>query len=214
MTSTSTTIAVLGGNGRTGNFVVKELLNQGYFIKLLVRDPESVLIQHRQIEVIKGDARDPERIKDLVKDCQGIISTVGQRQGEPLVASVATRLILDAMKEFNVTRYIVVAGLNLDVPTDRKSPQTLLATEWMKTNFPIIQQDRQQAYTLLTLSSVQWTLVRVPFIEFTNAMGKLTISVEDCLGTKINAGDIAEFVVQQLSNDQFHRQAPFISSPQ
>jgi hypothetical protein len=33
MNSTPTTIAVLGGSGRTGNFVVHELLRQGYFVK-------------------------------------------------------------------------------------------------------------------------------------------------------------------------------------
>lgn len=213
MNSDSTTIAVLGGGGRTGNFVVYELLRRGYFVKLLIRHPETFQICHPHIEITVGDALDAERIDSLVKDSDAIINTIGQRQGEPLVASQVTHHILDAMQKFSVHRYISVAGLNIDVPTDRKGSQTLMATEWMKANYPVIQEDRQRAYTLLAKSNVHWTLVRVPFIEFKEAVGKITVSLEDCLGSKITAGDIAKFVVRQLSDSTFENQSPFITNP-
>lgn len=208
----TSTIAVLGGGGRTGNFVVQTLLREGYSLKLLVRNPESLSIKNEQIEVIQGDALEPDAIKYLVKDCRAVVSTIGQRQGEPLVASLATRHILEAMKIANVNRYVLVAGLNVDVPTDRKGPATLMATQWMKEKFPTIQEDRQKTYALLVDSNVHWTLVRVPFIEFQEATGKITVSLEDCLGTKITAGDIAQFVADQLRDDKFHYQAPFVAN--
>ena len=96
--------------------------------------------------------------------------------------------------------------------TDKKSTQTLAATEWMKANFPVIQEDRQKAYSALLESPLDWTLVRVPMIEFTEAGGNLTVNREDCLGTKITAGAIADFLIQQLSDNQFYRQAPFIAT--
>ncbi len=49
-------------------------------------------------------------------------------------------------------------------------------------------------------------------IEFTGEAGNLKISVEDCLGTRITAGDIANFLVQQVTDDRFFRQAPFIAN--
>ena len=54
--------------------------------------------------------------------------------------------------------------------------------------------------------------MRVPMIEFTEAGGNLTVNCEDCLGTKITADAIAGFLIQQISDKQFYRQAPFIAA--
>lgn len=153
-----------------------------------------------------------EIVKLLVKDCEAIISTVGQRKDEPLVASATSINVLKAMAEFGIKRYILVAGLNVDTPFDKKSLETNIATEWMKSNFPIIHADRQKTYSILSDSEVNWTLVRVPFIEFTNISGEIIVSLEDCPGKKISATDIATFLIKQLSDITYFKKAPFIAT--
>ena len=205
-------VAVLGGGGRTGKFLVNQLLKQEFSIKLLLRNPESFTIQSSQIEIIQGDALDLNSIKLLLKDCQAILSTIGQRKDEPLVASLATSNILKVMKDYGIERYILLAGLNIDTPFDKKSPKTSMATDWIKTNFPLIQEDRQKAYTFLVESNVNWTQVRVPFIEFTDESTEIAISLEDCLGDKISANDIANFMVTEMLESKYSRKSPFISA--
>jgi putative NADH-flavin reductase len=205
-------IAIIGGGGRTGKYLVTQLINQGYSVKLLIRNPENFQIKSPLIEIVKGDALDFEAINYLLKNCQAVISTVGQRPGEPLVAELATKNVLQAMLQNNVKRYLLVAGVNIDTPFDNKSEETIIATNWMKTNYPIIQEDRQKAYTLLFNSSVDWTLVRVPFIEFTDAVGKIVVNLEDCLGNKISAGNIAAFLIEQLSDKTYIGKSPFIAN--
>lgn len=205
-------VAVLGGGGRTGNYLVNQLLKEGFSIKLLLRNPENFSIQNKQIEIIKGDALDLASIKLLLKDCQAVLSTIGQRKDEPLVASQATNNILNVMKEYEIERYILLAGLNIDTPFDKKSSKTQMATDWMKTNFPVIQQDRQKAYDLLVESKVNWTQVRVPFIEFTNISTEISINIEDCLGDKISAYDIAKFMTREMIDSKYNRKSPFISA--
>ena len=165
----NTTIAVLGGGGRTGKFLVAKLIDQGYRLKVLLRSPENFELHHPSVEIVKGDAIDPVSIHELVKNSQAVISTLGQRKDEPFVAHTATVNILKAMTYHKIRRYVLVAGINIDTPYDKKSPQTLAATEWMKANFPLIQEDRQKAYSALLESPLDWTLVRVPMIEFTDA---------------------------------------------
>ena len=206
-------IAVLGGGGRTGKYLVSELLSQGYALKLLLRNPEKFQLVSPHIEIIRGDALDLKAIRSLVNGCQAVISSIGQRQGEPLVASLATKNILQAMVEEDIKRFIQVAGINVDTPYDKKGAETAKATEWMKMNFPLIQEDRQKAYTALTLSLVKWTLVRVPFIEFTESRSQTIVGLEDCPGTKICAPDIAAFLVRQLGDETYVGKAPFISNP-
>lgn len=207
-----TKIAILGGGGRTGKYLVTQLLKQGYHLKLLLRSPENFSIESPLIEIIKGDAIDFETIRILVQDCQTIISTVGQRKDEPLVASQASINVLKAMAEFGIKRYILVAGLNVDTPFDKKSLETNIATEWMKSNFPTIHADRQKTYSILSDSEVNWTFVRVPFIEFTNISDKIIVSLEDCPGKKISATDIATFLIEQLSDITYFKKAPFIAT--
>lgn len=205
-------VAVLGGGGRTGNYLVNQLLKQGFSVKLLLRNPENFSIQNNQIEIIKGDALDLEAIKSLLIDCQAVVTTIGQRKDEPLVASMATKSILDVMTDLGIQRYVLLAGLNIDTPFDKKSEKTQMATDWMKANFPTIQEDRQKAYNFLVESNVNWTQIRVPFIEFTDLSSEIVVNIEDCLGDKISAINIAKFMIQEMTESKFSKQSPFISA--
>lgn len=207
-----TTIAVLGGGGRTGTYLVQELLHRGYQLKLLLRQPDHFSISHHSIQIYKGDATHYDDIHELVRGCDAIISTVGQRPNEPLVASQATQHILRVMEEFQIRRYISVAGLNLDTPTDQKNARTQMATDWMKSTYPIIHEDRQRAYEVLAESQVDWTLVRVPFIVFTDERGATNSDLVDCSGEKVRPPDLAAFLADQLTDTRYLRQAPFVAS--
>jgi putative NADH-flavin reductase len=205
-------VAILGGGGRTGQFVVAELVQQQNPMKLLLRTPNNFGIQHNLFEIIKGDACDPDAIDVLMQNCQAVISTIGQRKDEPLVAERATKNVITAMEKYKLQRYILLAGLNIDMAGDHKSARTIAATEWMRNNFPHIQQDRQNALSRLAQSDLDWTMVRVPFIHFVPGCRRTKINLTDCLGDSIMAGDIANFLVQQLTNRDFIRQAPFIAN--
>src|SRR5688572_7058195 len=94
------TIAILGGGGRTGRFLVSKLIHQGYSLKLLLRNPENFDLHDPLIKIVTGNATNPESIHQLLQGCDAVISTVGQRKDEPLVASTATINILHTMNEF------------------------------------------------------------------------------------------------------------------
>ncbi|MBJ2123758.1 NAD(P)-dependent oxidoreductase [Flavobacterium sp. IB48] len=205
-------VAVLGGGGRTGKYLVNQLLENGFSVKLLLRNPDNFTFQNSKIEIIKGDAIKEESVKLLLKDCQAVISTIGQRPGEPMVASEATKNVLNAMNEYEIQRYILLVGLNIDTPFDKKSPKTIMATDWMKTNFPEIQKDRQLTYDLLTNSKVNWTQVRVPLIVFSDDSDKISVNLEDCLGDRITALDISKFLVKEMVESKYSHQSPFISA--
>jgi putative NADH-flavin reductase len=206
-------IAVLGGGGRTGKFLVAQLFQQGYSLNVLLREPSTFVNHESLIEIVNGDALDIDAIRMLLKDCTAVLSTIGQRADEPLVSLQATSNIIKVMHEINIRRYILVAGINIDTPFDKKGPRTLAATEYMKIHFPAIQDNRQETYKLLSsCEHVAWTLVRVPMIEFAEGKGNIKVSLDDCPGTRITAGDIAQFVIQQLHDDRFVRKAPFIAN--
>lgn len=204
-------IAVIGGGGRTGQYIVNQLLEKGCSLKLLLRDPENFNIHSPQIEILQGDVLDVGAVKRLVEGCDAVISTVGQRKDEPLVASQAIIHVLNAIGARPV-RYLVLAGLNVDTPTDQKGEETTKATEWMRATFPVIHEDRQKSYSVLAASNADWIMVRVPYIEFNGNRSEVKVNATDSPGSKIDAADIAAFMIRQLTDDTWLRKAPFISN--
>jgi putative NADH-flavin reductase len=205
------TVAVIGGTGKAGKYLVKQLLLQKFRIKLLHRKPETLNFDSPLIEVIKGDARDYDAIHNLLDGCDAVLSCLSQPVGEPTIFSVATGNILKAMNAHHISRYITTAGLNVDTPSDQKSPQTQFGTNWMYENFPTTTKDRQVEYQLSTDSDIDWTMVRLPLIAQTDDISEVTVSLIDCPGSNISATNLALFMIKALGDNEFVKQAPFIA---
>lgn len=207
-------IAVIGGTGKSGKYLVKQLIEQGFQIKMLLRNPDNFQIINSLVEVVKGDVTNASTVNTLISGCQAVISTLGLGipASEPTIFSRSTTNIIRAMLEHGVRRYIVTTGLNVDTPLDNKSPGTLHGTDWMRKSFPISTADKQSEFEILSKSEVDWTLVRLPLIEQTDESGEIVVSLEDCPGDKISATDLANFLMQQLFTDTFVRKSPFIAS--
>ena len=205
-------VAVIGGTGKAGKYLIKQLLLQNYQIKLLHRRPEILQLNTPLIEVVKGDARNYEAIWKLLNECDAVLSCLSQPIGERTIFSDATRNIIEGMNEHQISRYITIAGLNVDTPIDNKGPQTQFGTKWMYQNFPETTADRQTEYELLAASNINWTIVRLPLIQQTDHISKIGLSLTDCPGDNISTTNLALFMIAQLNSDHYVKQAPFIAN--
>ncbi len=82
----------------------------------------------------------------------------------------------------------------------------------MKNNYPKTTADKQKEFELLSESDIDWTLVRLPLIEMTDEKSEWKASLEDCLGEKISATDLADFLIGQLFEEAYIKKAPFIAN--
>lgn len=205
-------IAVIGGTGKSGTYLVKELLRRNIPMKLLLRTHTEFAIGNQPVEIVRGDARDYASVQKLLEGCSAVISTLGQPKGETSIFSDATRNVLLAMKELEINRYIVTTGLNVDVPGDEKNERVRMATNWMYQNFPETTKDKQAEYELLAASQVDWTMVRLPLIIQTDERFPIHVDLKDCMGENISAADLASFLADQLSNDEYIRKSPFVAN--
>ena len=83
-------IAVIGGTGKAGKYLINQLINQGYHIKALTRNPEKLRHDSSLIEKVTGDARNFETVFTLLQGCDAVISTIGPSKNEPDTCSIAT----------------------------------------------------------------------------------------------------------------------------
>jgi putative NADH-flavin reductase len=205
-------IAVIGGTGKAGKYLTAQLINQSYHIKALTRNPEKLKHDSLLLEKITGDARNYETVFTLLQGCDAVISTIGPSKNEPDTCSIVTGHVIHAMQTLNIKRYIELAGLAIDTPSDKKGFITKLLVRIMKLIVPAIIADRQKGYRLLSESNLDWTLVRSSMIEQTDQKRTVKTSLLDCTGRKVSSSDLALFLINQLSDDQFIRKSPFISS--
>lgn len=206
-------IAIIGGTGKSGQYLVKQLIAQGFSFKLLLRNPDKFTENYKQVEVIKGDVTSYEAVYSLVKDSSAVISMLGLSipASEPTIFSTSTAHIIKAMNTCGINRYLVTTGLNVDTPFDNKGKQTAMATEWMKNTYPTSTANKQQEYEMLVNSTINYTLVRLPVIEQTGDLRPVLVSETDCPGTTISATSLAHFLIEQLSSEVYNRKSPFIA---
>ncbi|MEJ2905269.1 NAD(P)H-binding protein [Pedobacter panaciterrae] len=205
-------VALIGATGKAGSYLLKTLLNQGYTVKALIRNPSSYNYLHPNLEIVRGDIKDLETANELIKNCGVVISALGQAKDEPLIASVAAHNIIKAMNKQQIKRYIFLTGLNIDVPGDKKSMKTVQASTWMKETFPVFVADKEKAFEIVKMSGLDWTMVRLPWIEQTEEVRNLTVSLEDSPGEKISTTDLAHFLIDQILETDFIGKAPFVAS--
>ena len=205
-------IAILGGTGKSGRYLVSQLLSKGHHLKLLLRNPENYLDKNQLVELVQGDVRNYESVHLWLEGCQAVISALGQPKGEPSIFSQASRNIVQAMKHFGIERYIVITGLSVDTPSDKKGNRTKLATDWMNANYPETTLDKQVEYQVLCGCKMNWTMVRLPKIEQTDESSKVLVGLEDCPGDRISSIDLACFLIEQLSDSTYARKAPFVAN--
>jgi putative NADH-flavin reductase len=113
-------IAVIGGTGKSGKYLVQRLLGRAFPLKILVRNPETCPIKSPMVEIIQGNVRSAETVRSLIEGCQAVISTLGQPRGEDPIFSQATTNVIRSMTEFGVKRYILITGLNVDTAMGKK----------------------------------------------------------------------------------------------
>jgi putative NADH-flavin reductase len=207
-------VAVIGGTGKSGKYLVQQLIRREFHLKVLVRNPDHFKIIHPLIECVYGNVSDIHSVRSLLKDCKAVISTLGMGipKSEPTLFSQSTSNVIKVMREFGMKRYIVITGLNVDTPFDCKGVETKASTDWMKNNYPTSTADKQKEYELLFGSDMDWTLVRLPMIKLTDEQNEVSISLEDCPGEKIDATDLANFLIDQLTDTRYIKSAPFIAS--
>jgi hypothetical protein len=207
-------VALIGGSGRVGRFLIQRVSDAGYSMRVLVRNPEKIKPIDGRMEIVQGNARDIASIGSLLQGCDTVLNALGQRnaKGEAPIFSTATGHVLAVMKELGIRRYILVRAFSIDAPWDHKDLRTRLISRLVRWVIPEIWADWQKELETLLRSDVEWTLVRIPILADDPPVGQVRVDLESLPGKKISGYDVANFVVAQITEPTYVRKAPFIGN--
>lgn len=206
-------IAIIGGTGKVGRHIAARALENGYQVRMLVRNPEKLTFRDARIEIVEGNVQNLEDIRKQLKDCQIVINTFGQPLKEKPFYSNVTEKILEVMADLQIDRYIGVTGGSLTINGDKKKILNRVGAKMFEIIYSNMMIDKKKEWHILNRNKlIKWTLIRLLFIVDGTEIGFIKENLTDMPGAKITNRDIATFIINQIENLKYVQKAPFISN--
>jgi len=203
-------VIVFGGTGTIGRLVVEQAAEQGHEVTLLTRNRALVGPPDPRVHVVEGDVFDARAIAPVIAGHDAVVVTLGGgRKGG--VRARGTAAIIEAMRATEVRRLVVLSLIGVG------DSRQQLNFFWKRLMFGLLLRgayaDHVEQERLTRASGLDWTIVRPG--SFTD--GPRTGSYRRGFGPqekttlKVSRADVAEFVVEQLTDDTWLRQAPSLA---
>ncbi|MEO6804234.1 MAG: SDR family oxidoreductase [Granulicella sp.] len=209
-------VAIFGASGATGQLLTEHSLTAGHQVTVLLRSPESFPFRTR-VHIIQGNAFDPVAVANTLSGADVVLSALGARSlKKEDVLERAVPLIVTAMNQAGIRRIIALGSAGALPSSLDKQPawrrwivQNLVYNTFLK--YPVASQISQ--YKTLSTSGLDWTMVMPPMLTNGPAKGHYRIDGEALPrnGSRISRADVADFMMQQLTSDEWKQKGVYLS---
>jgi uncharacterized protein YbjT (DUF2867 family) len=206
-------VLIIGATGGTGRAVVSAAKAAGHEVTALVRSAEKAVdlsIDH----LVEGSVLDPAALARAMQGVEAVISVLGTKLSpirEVRLLSQATELMVQQMQQAGVRRFVCVTGMGAG--DSRGHGGALFDGLLLPLLLRKIYQDKNRQEAVIKRSDLDWTIVRPSVLS--DRPGRQSYSAMTDLsafhGGSIARADVAHFLVQQLSSDDWLRKTPLIS---
>lgn len=206
-------ITIFGATGKTGAHLVEQALAAGHQVVALARTP-SKLASHERLTVLQGDIGNATQVAQAIQGADAVLSVLGPTSNAPdFQVSRGTANIMAAMQAQGVRRLIVSTGAGVRDPHDAPKFFDNAIVALLQVVSKNVYADMQRTAELVRASDLDWTIVRVPMLTNDALKGKVRVGyVGNGIGTRITRADLAAFMLKQLQDNTYLRQAPAISN--
>ena len=211
-------VVIFGATGFSGKAILKEALSQQHQVTVLVRNKSSILVQDKNLKIVEGNVMDKHTVAEVLKNSDAVIQClgVGGKGNGKLTTfiSVATKIIVEEMEKQEIKRLIAMSNVGAG---NSVSFQPWIFTKiilpyfmkWLK----VLIDDKNRMEPIIMNSELDWTIVRCPnIVDKTPKRNVLATLDGKGLKLAVTLGDMAEFIVQQLIDASYFKQAPSISN--
>ena len=211
-------IIIFGATGFSGQAILEEAIKQGHEVTILVRDASKIQNRYNNINIVEGNVLDPKAVASVLHHQEAVIQCLGvggKGDGRPTTfISDATNVIVNEMQKKNIKRLIAMSnvGAGNSVAFQPWFFNKIILPFFMKW-LKVIIDDKNRMEPIIMNSNLDWTIVRCPNIVDKSAKGKYNATL-DGKGLKltITLPDLSKFMVDQLKEMNFIKQAPCISN--
>jgi len=211
-------VIIFGATGFSGQAILGETIKQGHEVTVLVRDASKVKIRHKNLRIVEGNVLDSQKVAFFIQNQEAVIQCLGvggKGDGNPTTfISDATKIIVDEMQKQNIKRLIALSnvGAGNSIAFQPWFFTKIILTYFMKW-LKVIIDDKNRMEPIIMNSNLNWTIVRCPNIVDKPAKGKYNATLDGKgLKLSITLDDLSKFMVGQLKETTFNKQAPCVSN--
>ncbi|WP_035020451.1 NAD(P)-dependent oxidoreductase [Anoxybacillus flavithermus] len=202
-------IALFGATGMIGKRILTEALERGHEVTAIVRDRARLGVQHERLAVVTGDIFHTERVTEVVRGHEVVISAFGPKMGEEQTLLEATQSLIAGVKKAGVSRLIAVGGAgSLEVA---KGVQLVDTSEFPDFIKPIALAHREALEMYRQEKELDWTNVSpAALIEPGERTGTYRIGTDQLVvneqgESRISVEDYAVAILDEVENPRFSR---------
>lgn len=206
-------IAIFGATGTVGRQLVTQSLNDGHTVTAFARQPDVLGLEHPNLTLCPGNVLDRQAVSAAVAGQDAVMITLGAGRKAGVRAD-GTRHIVDAMKQHQVSRLVCMSSLGAG-----ESWQAL-SFFWKYLMFGLLlrpamaDHNEQETIVKSADSSIDWVIVRPGAFTDGERTGSYQTGRFDehrKPAGKISRADLTDFLLKQLKDTVYLRQAPGIS---
>ena len=185
---------------------MQQALDLGHQVTALVRKPDKLKIEHPNLKVMKGNVLDYASIEAAMPGQSAVLCALGHKRWlyPTRILSEGTRNILRAMKTCNVPRLICETSLGIGSAVGRGGLfNTLFVIPFI---LPFYFWDKVRQEEIIAESDRDWVIVRPGHLTNKAARGRYRHDLNlghFVVGPSIARADVADFMLKQLTNDDY-----------
>jgi uncharacterized protein YbjT (DUF2867 family) len=208
-------LTIFGATGGAGRQLVEQALAAGHQVVAFVRNPSKLATRHERLTIVQGELADQAAIERAVSGADAVISVLGPRggsEGKPITRGMQN--ILAAMKQQDVRRLIISSTPSASDPNDLPDPKFRALVALVRLTMRAAYEEIVGVAEAVRKSDRDWTIVRVSMLNDNPGSGKVRVGYlgKGEVGVRISRADMAGFMLKQVQDTGYLRQAPVISN--
>lgn len=177
------------------------------------RNATKLDVEHERLTIAHGDVTDAAAVQAAVPGHDAVLCAIGAPAlVRTTVRTDGTRNIVAAMEDAGVHR--LVCQSSLGVGDSLAAPMPL----YVKLVFPVVLRrafaDHEGQEQVIRQSKLDWTIIRPTKMadgQRTGVYRRGFTDTKERIKVKISRADVADFMLQQLTDDSYLRAAPWVS---
>ena len=183
-----------------------QALELDHEVTAFARNPSAIALGHERLKIVRGDVLDPASIDAAMVGQDAVLCALGVDSfADTGVLFTGTKNIVAAMKKAGTRR--IVCESSLGVGDSRNQTGFVFGKIIVPLVFKGVYKDKERQECELCQSNLDWVIVRPARLTDGPRQGQYNIVTDNSkVGVKISREDVAAFMLEQLTNDQYLRQ--------
>ena len=207
-------IVIFGASRGVGRCLVEHALTRDHHVTAAVRNPTTIHMTHERLRVLPCDVLNPVAVSQAIAGQDVVFCTLGadSKRGPTTLYSEGAHNILQGMQAHQVRRLIFLSNfgvLNETAQDVRGAALLFLAKLFIRHTLA----DHRRALEEIRRHALEWIVVRPLPLTDSSWTGRYRIAVDGLpvKGTRIARVDVADFMLRQVTNDDYLYKVPAIA---